>query len=297
MKFRFVNEGDPATLHQRRLQAQRTQRCRQRQKARQHVETTNHQADGSQTVDSATENVQTRPGNRSLTDTGEFEPNTISSGEPSIISSQEDYDLSTIDTGLDFYDGELVDAPSTEERQDRTEPMVEVSKKPTLRHINGARASVTSTLLQSQAQLDRIVIDECHTILEGNLAFRPKLREIGRLAQRGIQMVYIIATLPIAEEAEFFSLIYSTPKSATFFRFPTTRPNIRYGVSSFDIQGVDDIAAVAVAAVRESIGQILARYASTAKVIVYCQTKEATQALAEALGCEAYYSDLSRISL
>ena len=45
--------------------------------------------------------------------------------------------------------------------------------------------------LQSQAQLDRIVIDECHTILEGNLAFRPKLRELGRLAQRGIQMVYL----------------------------------------------------------------------------------------------------------
>ncbi|RKK66775.1 hypothetical protein BFJ69_g15098 [Fusarium oxysporum] len=89
---------------------------------RQPVETTNHQAEGSQTVDSATENVQTRPVNSSLTDTGEFEPNTISSGEPSIISSQEDYDLSAIDTGLDFYDEELVDAPNTEERQDQTEP-------------------------------------------------------------------------------------------------------------------------------------------------------------------------------
>lgn len=146
--------------------------------------------------------------------------------------------------------------------------------------------------LQSQAQLDRIVIDECHTILEGTLAFRPKLRELGRLAQRGIQMVYLTATLPIAEEAEFFSLIYSTPKSATFFRFPTTRRNIRYSMSSFNIQGVDDTAAVAVAAVRDSIDQILTRYASTAKVIVYCQTKKATQAMAEALGCEAYYSDV-----
>ncbi|KAJ4129428.1 hypothetical protein NW765_016300 [Fusarium oxysporum] len=128
--------------------------------------------------------------------------------------------------------------------------------------------------LQSQAQLDRM------------------LRELGRLAQRGIQMVYLTATLPIAEEAEFFSLIYSTPKSATFFRFPTTRRSIRYSISSFNIQGVDDAAAVAVAAVRDSIDQILTRYASTAKVIVYCQTKKATQAMAEALGCEAYYSDV-----
>ncbi|RGP67242.1 hypothetical protein FSPOR_6111, partial [Fusarium sporotrichioides] len=146
--------------------------------------------------------------------------------------------------------------------------------------------------LQSQAQLDRIIIDECHTILEGNLAFRPKLRELGRLAQRGIQMVYLTATLPIAQEAEFFSLIYSTPKSATFFRFPTTRPNIRYSVASFDIKGVDDIGAVVAATVREATDQILTQYASTSKAIIYCQTKKATQALAEALGCDAYYSDV-----
>ena len=106
-------------------------------------------------------------------------------------------------------------------------------------------------------------------------------------------MVYLTATLPIAEEAEFFRLIYSTLKTATFFRFPTTRPNIRYSVSSFDIQGVDDTAAVTASAVRESIDQMLARYESTAKVIIYCQTKEATHALAEALGCKAYYSDVS----
>jgi superfamily II DNA helicase RecQ len=105
-------------------------------------------------------------------------------------------------------------------------------------------------------------------------------------------MVYLTATLPIAEEAEFFSLIYSTPKSTTFFRFPTTRPNIRYRVSSFDIQGVDDIAAVVTTTVRQSSDQMLARYANTAKAIIYCQTKKATQALAEALGCDAYYSDV-----
>lgn len=37
---------------------------------------------------------------------------------------------------------------------------------------------------------------------------------------------------------------------------------------------------------------MLARFASTAKAIIYCQTKKATQALAEALGCDAYYSDV-----
>ncbi|KAF5702946.1 hypothetical protein FGLOB1_9319 [Fusarium globosum] len=90
MKFRFVDEDDPATLHRRRLQAQHTQRCRQRQKAGQRVETTNHQAESSQTVESATENVQTGPENSSLADTGETGPDAILFGELSNTPSQED---------------------------------------------------------------------------------------------------------------------------------------------------------------------------------------------------------------
>ncbi|EKJ73472.1 hypothetical protein FPSE_06349 [Fusarium pseudograminearum CS3096] len=127
---------------------------------------------------------------------------------------------------------------------------------------------------------------------EGNLAFRPKLQELSHLAQHGIQIVYLTATLPIAEEAKFFSLIYSTPKSATFFRFPITRPNIGYSVSSFDIKGVNNIDTAVTTTIRESTDQILAQYASTAKAIIYCQTKKATQALAEALRCNTYYSDV-----
>ncbi|EXK23835.1 hypothetical protein FOMG_19411 [Fusarium oxysporum f. sp. melonis 26406] len=63
-----------------------------------------------------------RPGNSSLADTGEIEPDTISSGELPITSSLEDDDLSTIDTGPDYYDEEIVDAHGTEEREHQTEP-------------------------------------------------------------------------------------------------------------------------------------------------------------------------------
>ncbi|KAI3573984.1 hypothetical protein IWW34DRAFT_872543 [Fusarium oxysporum f. sp. albedinis] len=63
-----------------------------------------------------------RPGNGSLADTGEIEPDTISSGELPIISSQEDDDLSIINTGPDYYDEEIVDAHGTEEREHQTEP-------------------------------------------------------------------------------------------------------------------------------------------------------------------------------
>ncbi|RKK90846.1 hypothetical protein BFJ68_g16350 [Fusarium oxysporum] len=122
MEFRFVDEHDPVALRRRRLQAQRTQRCRQRQKEQQCIEPSIYQAELSQTVDSAADNLQTTLGNNLLGDTGEPRPDTISSGEFPITSSQEDENLSTIDTGPDYYDEEIVDAHRTDEREDQMEP-------------------------------------------------------------------------------------------------------------------------------------------------------------------------------
>ncbi|RMJ02399.1 hypothetical protein CDV36_015330 [Fusarium kuroshium] len=97
MEFRFVDEHDPAALRRRRLQAERTQRWRQRQK--QNIETTNHQAESSRTAEFAVENVQTRPEN----------------------SFREDDDLGIIDAEPAYYDEESVDAYGAEEREDQTE--------------------------------------------------------------------------------------------------------------------------------------------------------------------------------
>ena len=36
--------------------------------------------------------------------------------------------------------------------------------------------------LQEMNQLDQIVVDECYTVLDGSLGFRPKLRQLGQLA-------------------------------------------------------------------------------------------------------------------
>jgi hypothetical protein len=101
MEFRFVNEHDPVALRRRRLQAQRTQRYRQRQKEKECIEPSMFQAELSQTVDSAADNVQTTLGNNLLANTGESRPDTISSGELPVTSSQVDENLSTIDTGPD----------------------------------------------------------------------------------------------------------------------------------------------------------------------------------------------------
>lgn len=90
-------------------------------------------------------------------------------------------------------------------------------------------------ILQAQAQLDRIVIDKYYAILEGNLKFWPKLRELGLLARRGVQMVYLTVMLSIADEAPFFYLINYDPKDAIVFYNPTSRPNISYSVIAIDI--------------------------------------------------------------
>jgi superfamily II DNA helicase RecQ len=80
------------------------------------------------------------------------------------------------------------------------------------------------------AQLDGFVFDEAHTILEGTQDFRPKLRELGRLALVRVQMVYLTAILPLSKEAEFFKLINARSEDMTIIRTSTTRANVIYSV-------------------------------------------------------------------
>ncbi|CAG9948160.1 unnamed protein product [Clonostachys rosea f. rosea IK726] len=82
MEFRFVDEHGPVALRRRRLQAQRAKRCRQRKNGQQCIEPSIDQAESSHTVDSTADNVQT----------------------------------------LDYYDEEMVDAYSIDEREDQMEP-------------------------------------------------------------------------------------------------------------------------------------------------------------------------------
>ena len=57
------------------------------------------------------------------------------------------------------------------------------------------------------AKVDRIVVDKCYMIMEGNLSFRPKLRELGILALVGLQIVYLTAILLLVDELAFFNLV------------------------------------------------------------------------------------------
>jgi superfamily II DNA helicase RecQ len=75
------------------------------------------------------------------------------------------------------------------------------------------------------------VFDEYHTVLDSRLDFRPKIREAGAaMVKRGVQMVYLTATLYPDEEEEFKQIMKVQILPNQTFRAPTSRPNITYSV-------------------------------------------------------------------
>jgi superfamily II DNA helicase RecQ len=145
---------------------------------------------------------------------------------------------------------------------------------------------------QIMAKVDRIVIDECHAIMEGSLSFRPKLRELGTLALIGVQMVYLTAILPPAEERAFFRLVNVRQEDVVMIRARTTHRNVAYNIRSVTATTVKEAIAMIVKQVRVTIDQKLEEYPWPAKIIVYCQRVKATEDLAEKLRCNAYHRDI-----
>src|SRR6266536_867970 len=71
--------------------------------------------------------------------------------------------------------------------------------------------------LQGLYQLDRFVFDECHTVLDSTPEFRLKMRQLGELVERGVQMVYLTATLPLHAEPEFMNIMKIRAKDVHIF--------------------------------------------------------------------------------
>jgi RecQ family ATP-dependent DNA helicase len=140
--------------------------------------------------------------------------------------------------------------------------------------------------LQGRRELVRIVYDECHTVMDSTPDFRPKMRQLGELATREVQMVFLTATLPPRIEAEFMRIMKIQPEDVHVFRAPTTRPNIAYSVFEHD-PDVDETEAVC-QLVREKLEQ----YPGPSKIIVYGGTIKRTKELSRALGCHEYYREV-----
>jgi superfamily II DNA helicase RecQ len=137
--------------------------------------------------------------------------------------------------------------------------------------------------LQAMDRLDRIVIDECHVLLNTRLDFRRKLQKLRKMVEFTVQLVLLTATLPPSKEAELLSMI--SIEAPLMFRDMTSRHNIIYTVQQHDTKDIEQ-------QVKVIISDRLQQYVEdNSRIIVYGGQVENCKQLAEKLDCEAYYAD------
>lgn len=84
--------------------------------------------------------------------------------------------------------------------------------------------------LRATRQLDRIMVDECHIVLNWRHTFRKQMQQLGKPVAAETQMVLLTATLPPSEEDELFQRMHFEPGQVEMFRADTARTNVAYRV-------------------------------------------------------------------
>ena len=143
--------------------------------------------------------------------------------------------------------------------------------------------------LQSRGMLDRVVVDECHTLLDGSGEFRPKLSEVGQAIRRwGVQRVFLTATLGPDEMDEFYKVAAISPTQSIVFRSKTKRPKIQYKVikvkGTYEDQEDEENSKV------WEIVQEWLEQKQEGKAIIYTGSVDRVKKIGEMLGCGTYYN-------
>jgi superfamily II DNA helicase RecQ len=149
-------------------------------------------------------------------------------------------------------------------------------------------SAVTETFLgfvnrkRLRRELDRVVIDECHVVLNKQHGFREATAQLGQLALGEAQMVLLSATLPPEEEAELCRRMHFERAQVQWLRASTVRTNIAYRVVHI---GGRDTQRVVVEWLRQRVERC-----APGKVVVYGNSVPQVMAIAEELRCHAYHS-------
>ncbi|KAF4921051.1 ATP-dependent DNA helicase Q-like 3 [Colletotrichum fructicola] len=165
--------------------------------------------------------------------------------------------------------------------------------------------------LEGRQALDRVIVDECHVVLEGSRSFRPRLRELGEaIREFGVQTICLTATLAPTDEAAFFHAMRLEAFRVSMFRTATTRKNIRYSVVAASerpsVEGVggaeqdeDDAELEKLDAVEAKVCQVAVQWVNDllasggrGKAVVYATSIERVERLGSALGCATFFSDV-----
>ena len=142
-------------------------------------------------------------------------------------------------------------------------------------------------------RLDRIVIDECHVILNDQTNFRPAMAQLGKLIVAQAQMIYLTATLPPTVETQLFQRLRTTKNDVHLFRARTHRTNIVYRfwqptvsnryANSYDWVEISEV----VGFIQDRIKRARLQ---AGRSVIYGPTTKTVEQLAQLLGCEAYHS-------
>jgi superfamily II DNA helicase RecQ len=139
---------------------------------------------------------------------------------------------------------------------------------------------------RAMGRLDRIVVDECHVVLDSLQGWRGRMLALRGLVTVETQMVYLTATLRPSEEEQFIGLMGLPGKEqCQWFRGVTSRSNIQYQIQAYDMEEEEE-------AVRTLVEELKREYPPPGQVIVYCDTVQKTVRLAEVLGCVCYHRNV-----
>ena len=140
-------------------------------------------------------------------------------------------------------------------------------------------------------RLDRIVIDECHVVLNDRWDFRQEMQRLGKLAFAETQMLLLTATLPPSEEQRLFKRMHWRHEEVRMIRASTVRKNIEYSVVDGPREGKKrmEVLAGIVEGVLRDVEQ------PSGKVVVMCESKVEIQMIVESglFPCEPFHADMT----
>lgn len=137
--------------------------------------------------------------------------------------------------------------------------------------------------LQQFKRLDRIVIDECHVILNRSQTFRKNLRRLGDLVGKKTQIILLTATLPPRYEFKLFDTLYLSSDKTFKYRLSSNRSNIRYSVRR-NQSNIDVLEIIRFKSIQYS----------NDRVLVYARTIDIANSLAKELDWPVYHSKSSK---
>lgn len=135
-------------------------------------------------------------------------------------------------------------------------------------------------------ELDRIVIDECHIILQEGYDFRKQMAQLGALVHAETQLVLLTATLPRESEALLCQRMHLDSHTIQWFRRRTSRSNVAYHVIEIGArEPVHTVSEQMIQWIQQRVRQV-----AMGKVVIYANTVATVQQIAHALSCPAFSS-------